>query len=129
MVRHMVHHMVQDMMLDILPILIILDLDPDVGDSKEAHQGSHHTLMVPMGHHMVILMVPLMVIHMVLHMVPMEILEAPTMAIGKMVPEDKILEIMETEEETFKVARMILGVVEVALNNKEKRILVEETRT
>lgn len=129
----MARHMVQDMKLDIHPSLIIMDLDQDVADTQEAHQGSHHTLMVHMDHHMVphkvIHMVPLMVPHMGPHMVTLVILEVPTMAIGKMVLDDKILEVMETEVETFKVARMTSGAGGVALNKTEKKIRVEEIET
>ena len=120
----MVLTMDQDTILNIHINLTTMALAQEEVDSQEAHQEIHHTLMVHMAPHMVCLMVP----HMAHHMVILEILEVPTMAHGRMVQEDQIMEIMdpETEAETIKETLEAEGAV--ALNRTGKKIHADETK-
>ena len=123
---HGVLIMDQDMILDIHPNLttMALALAQEEVDSQEARQEIHHSLMVHMAPHMVHLMAH----HMVPHMVILVILEVPTMANGRMVHEDQIMEIMdtETEAETIKETLEVEGAV--ALNRTGEKIPEEETK-
>ena len=124
--------MVQDLILNILPNLTIMDQVQDEGVTQEALQEIQHTLMVHMGLHMglhmALHMALRMALRMALHMVHLmgilAILEVPTMATGKMVLEDRIMEIMDmaTEVERNSEAEG------AALNRTEKKIHEEETR-